>query len=116
MALHGPAHLRFLIQPLLAILIGLRDARRDAQEGQPPFFLSVLSRKGQRALTLEEGLKHVALPLTLGVVIDSVVQLIVLHRLYLGLAIVVGTLLVALPYMLSRGGFNRAFSHRPRHA
>ena len=35
--LHGPGRLRFILQPLVAIVLGTRDGVKDARIGRPPF-------------------------------------------------------------------------------
>jgi len=35
--LSGPGKLRFIIQPTVAILLGVRDGTKDASAGMPPF-------------------------------------------------------------------------------
>ena len=40
--LAGPMSLRFVIQPLIALLLGLRDGMMDAKAGEPTFILGLL--------------------------------------------------------------------------
>jgi hypothetical protein len=116
LAIHGPAHFRFLVQPLVAIFLGWRDGRLDARAGRPPYFLSLFrsSPGTTRSANLKEGLQHAAVPLTVGIVLDLVVQFVLLHRIYLITGILVGVLLVALPYAFARGLFNRMVRHQTR--
>jgi hypothetical protein len=44
--LSGPGHMRFLIQPLVAVLLGLRDGKLDVEAGKPPFALSLWASLG----------------------------------------------------------------------
>jgi hypothetical protein len=101
---------RFVIQPLMAIFLGLRDGKRDADSGHPPYILSLLMHPPSRKSLLVHGLKNIALPLSIGVVLDGIVQLLVASHIELWRAVTVGSLLVALPYMLSRALGNRLFS------
>ena len=41
--LTGPGRLRFLLQPMVAILLGWRAGLGDAREGRPPYLLDCLS-------------------------------------------------------------------------
>ncbi|HEY3446310.1 MAG TPA: hypothetical protein VGK67_08085 [Myxococcales bacterium] len=114
--LNGPARLRFIIQPLLAILLGLRDSRNDAAEGREPYLLGLVFQKGRKA-KLAEGLKTFSTPLVLAVLLDAVVQYLTLRTVWVWAALVTGLLLIALPYSLARGLGNRAFrSMHRRHA
>ena len=38
--LGGPAHLCFIIQPLIATALGIRDGVTDAKAGVPPYLLA----------------------------------------------------------------------------
>jgi hypothetical protein len=35
--LSGPGAFRFVLQPLVAVLLGIRDGRADAKAGRPPY-------------------------------------------------------------------------------
>src|SRR6266571_3201802 len=39
--LSGPGRLRFIMQPATALLVGLRDGKRDARNGHPPTRVSL---------------------------------------------------------------------------
>jgi hypothetical protein len=108
--LRGPLNFRFLIQPLLAIVLGIRDGRRDHHAGRPPYFLSLFTEQVDRKERLRAGAKAIASPFVLALVLDSVVQVLLWGRLRLWSALVVGALLVALPYLIARGLVNRGMS------
>src|SRR5207253_7011559 len=46
--LSGPGRLRFILQPATALLVGLRDGKRDASNGHPPFLLALAFHQGRR--------------------------------------------------------------------
>ncbi|MEN9798363.1 MAG: hypothetical protein RL653_2059 [Pseudomonadota bacterium] len=106
-AAHAPFAMRFVLQPVLALVLGMRDGRWDARDGRPPFGSELVARKGQRARLAREALGRVAVPFTLAVVLDGVVQWLVEGRVRLLDAAGVGALLVACPYVLARGLANR---------
>ena len=54
--LSGPGTFRFVIQPAIAILLGLRDGRNDAKSGRPPYFRGQLLDKGKRKESLKGGI------------------------------------------------------------
>ncbi|MHB8878321.1 MAG: hypothetical protein ACYC8T_31885 [Myxococcaceae bacterium] len=107
---HAPFEFRFMVQPLMAILLGLRDAKRDSTAGLPPYALSLLTVRASRKTLLQQGLKTVAAPLGIAIVLDGVVQFLVARHVEVWKAVVVGVLLIGLPYILSRGMGNRLFS------
>jgi len=111
-----PFSFRFIVQPLLAILLGLRDGKRDATDGKPPYAFSLLTNRLDRRVLAKEGLRTVALPLMVAIVLDGVVQLLLRHRVVVWRAVVVGVLLIGLPYIASRGLTNRTVGRRKAHA
>ncbi len=108
----GPGTFRFVIQPILAILLGARDGRNDAKSGTPPFLYTMLFESGKRTATLKAGLRAVALPLIIAVALDSILQLYIFGVWRLQWALIVGLCLVGIPYVLSRGITNRITSAR----
>lgn len=109
-----PFSFRFVVQPALALLLGLRDARLDAAAGKPPYFLSLFVAREQRRDRLREGVRAIAIPLVIAVGLDSVVQYLVAGRVHLWHAVVIGALLIAVPYVGARGLGNRAFAAQRR--
>ena len=108
----GPGTFRFVIQPVFAILLGVRDGRNDAKSGIPPFLYTLLLESGKRTATLKAGLGAVALPLIIAVALDSVLQVYIFGVWRLQWALIVGLCLVGIPYVLSRGITNRITSAR----
>jgi len=113
--LSGPGRFRFIIQPLIAIILGLRDGRRDAEAGRPAYLISVFFTKGSRLESLRSGARSFVKPFVFAVLLDIVVQLLIFQDLRIWSALVVGTLLIALPYSLARGVTNRFVRRRRRH-
>jgi hypothetical protein len=111
--LRGPGHLRFVIQPLIAILFGLRDGRMDRALGRPPYVVSLLTRSpaGRRA-RLREGLRSIVVPLCLALGASLLFQFLVMRRVHLWAALAYAALFVALPYAITRGVTNRALGTR----
>jgi hypothetical protein len=72
--------------------------------------LSLFTEQADRRQRVRAGLKAIAIPFVLALVLDSVVQVLLWGRPTLWSALVVGTLLVALPYLLARGLANRVMS------
>ncbi len=106
----GPGTFRFVIQPVLAILFGVRDGRNDAKSSTPPILYMLLLQPGTRREALKGVLKAIALPLTLAVAIDSILQIYIFGVWRLQWALVIGLGLIGIPYILARGITNRIFS------
>jgi hypothetical protein len=52
--LTGPVKGRFVVRPLVAIALGIRDGIADAkQQDEPPYFIRVLFKSGCKALRAE---------------------------------------------------------------
>lgn len=116
-AMNGPLALRFVLQPAMAVLLGIRDGRRDARTGAAPFFYRIRIARSQRRSLLRSAWSTLAFPLVLAFALDSFVQLAIEQRYQLRTSLAVGLLLVGLPYCLVRGLACRAFvgmAHRKR--
>src|SRR5215210_5151572 len=85
----GPGSLRFIIQPLLAILLGLRDGHRDAKAGAPPYFWLLLADPERRPAALKQGARAILISVVLATIMDSVFQFMFLGRIHPGVALVV---------------------------
>ncbi len=110
--LGGPGRLRFIIQPLVAILLGIRDGRRDAAAGAPPYVLAVLFAHGRRKEELSSALKSIVTPLIVGFVLSLIVQYYIFRSVRLWHAFVFGIAFIALPYVVARGLTNRLIQRR----
>ncbi|MFL5322248.1 MAG: hypothetical protein ACJ790_21505 [Myxococcaceae bacterium] len=114
--LTGPGSFRFVLQPLVALVLALRDAKRDVVEGNPPFLLSLFigARRRDR---VKQGLRQIVIPLVIATVLDGVLQVVITGHLRVVQAVLTGGLLIAFPYSGGRGLFNRFLRTRtPRHA
>lgn len=105
--LTGPGRFRFILQPLMAIILGVRGGLADAREGRPPFLYGVLFHRELRGELLRSGYRTVANLLLMGILMDAVFQWIILGVSHAGAALVVGPALILLPYMIARALSNR---------
>ncbi len=108
----GPGTFRFVIQPVLAIILGVRNGRNDSKSGTPPILYLLLLDSGKRREALKGGLHAIALPLILAVALDSILQIYIFGVWRLQWALIVGVCLVGIPYILARGITNRLISAR----
>lgn len=103
----GPMTFRVILQPTMAALLAFRAGFRDAREGRPPYFWTILTRPEQRADLLREGWKAVARVFFLAIIMDVIYQLIVVRWVYPLELILVAIFLAVVPYLLLRGPVNR---------
>lgn len=104
---HGPYAFRLVVQPLIALLLAVRDGLRDAKTGRSPYFWTVLNDPEERAARVREAFKATAKVGTLALVIDAVYQLKVHDWIYPGEALGIALLLALFPYALIRGPVDR---------
>jgi len=103
----GPMAFRFVLQPIMAALLALRDGIVDARTGRSPYFWTVLTDATERQTGLREGLIATARIILLGIGMDAIYQLKVFGTFYPGEALVVALALACLPYFLIRGPVDR---------
>lgn len=103
----GPLTLRLILQPVVAICFAIRDGRRDARTGQPPYFWAVFSNPDHRRDLLRDGWKSVGKVFVLAMVLDVIYQIIVLRWVYPVETLMVACILAIVPYLLVRGPLNR---------
>ena len=99
----GPMHFRLLLQPAVAIFLGVKDGIKDAHQGRPAYFWTICTRAEARGELLRSGLRTVAKVMIMAVVIDAIYQIIQLHWFYPGEAVLVALVLAFIPYLLIRG-------------
>lgn len=112
--LGGPGRLRFIFQPLISIVLGIRSGIKDAKDGRPPFLWGVLFRRHMRGELLKSSFTTLLNMLLMGVVLDSICQWLIIGNSYFGAALVIGPMLIIAPYTLSRSLVTGAFP-RGRH-
>ena len=110
--LFGPGRFRFLIQPLVAITLGVAAGRADARAGRAPYLYALLLGGGNRVGLARSALRDVANLLLAGILLDSVCQWLILGASYLGAALLVGPVLIAVPYASARALANRVAAAR----
>ena len=98
----GPGRFRFLLQPITAILLGIRGGLRDARAGHPPYLFGLFFSPGHRREFLRSGVAAIRNLLALGIIMDIVFQLILYHSVHPGAAVLVGPLFICVPYAVSR--------------
>ena len=105
--LAGPGRFRFVLQPVFAAALGIVAGRSDARAGRPTFLYALLFGGVSRAALVRGSIESIANLLFMGVLLDSVCQWLILGVSYPGPALVVGPLLIAVPYAVARELANR---------
>ncbi len=113
--LAGPGRFRFILQPLIAAILGIRSGLGDARAGRPPYLWGVLFHRGVRGELVRTGLTTVANLLLMGILMDSIFQWVLLGASYPGAALVLGPVLIMAPYAISRALSNRLAGLRNNH-
>ena len=98
----GTGSFRFILQPALAVLLGVRGGISDAKAGHPPYLFGLFFTAGRRRELLRSGAKAISALLAMGIILDVVFQLILYHEVHPGAALLVGPILICFPYALSR--------------
>ncbi len=106
----GPMSFRFILQPAIALFLGIRDGLLDARAGTPPFVVDLILRPQNRARQLKTALHRLLTPIVIAVLLDAIAQYLIFHRVRPVAALLVGTFVMGLPYALARGISNRFVS------
>ena len=110
----GPGRFRFILQPVVAILLGWRSGLKDARAGRPPYLSGVLMDVEHRRELLHSAWTAVRDLIAVAIVLDAVAQLLIYRQVHPGAALAIGPVLICLPYALSRAASNRAARRRER--
>jgi hypothetical protein len=103
----APMRFRFVLQPLIAAIVAIRDGLNDARTGRSPFIPTMLYKPRERTERLREALNATARIILLGLVMDGIYQAIVLKRFYPAEAVIVALLFAFVPYVVIRGPATR---------
>ena len=109
----GPMRFRFVLQPLMATIVAIRDGLKDARSGRSPYFATVLGNPQERVGRLREGLDATARIIALGLVMDVIYQAVVFRTFYPDQALVVALVLAFVPYLIVRGVITRIWRSQP---
>ena len=111
----GPGRFRFILQPLIAVVLGWRGGLADVRAGRPPYLYGLLMSGEHRRELMRTGLTAVRNLIAMGIVLDALAQLLIYGQVHPGAALVIGPVLICLPYALARALTNRVarMIHRP---
>jgi len=115
--LSGPGRLRFIVQPTVAIILGVRSGMKDALAGVPPFLWALAFHRAHRRQLLRSAFASIRDLVAIAVLLDVISQFLIFHEVHPGAAVLVGPVLITLPYLVARAFTNRIArwrAHRPR--
>jgi hypothetical protein len=113
--LSGPGRMRFIFQPTVAVLLGMRDGVKDARAGKPPFLSALMFHRGGRRELLRGAVASVRDLVAVAILLDVISQFLIFRMVHPGAALLLGPVLIAAPYGLSRAIANRLAHWRERH-
>jgi hypothetical protein len=96
-----------VITPTVVTILAIRAGLKDAREGQPAFLWGILTNSAERGRRLLSGWKDISRIVMVGLVLDTVYQLIVLRAFYVVQALIVVVVCAIVPYVLFRGPITR---------
>jgi len=105
----GPFAFRFVLQPLMSLVMATRDGIKDARTGKTPYLWHIASTSPHvRRVALRDGLGATSRILLFGVLIDAIYQYKALDGLVRPLeAFTIALILGFLPYLFFRGPIAR---------
>jgi hypothetical protein len=106
--LTGPGRFRFVLQPTMAVLLGLRGGLADARAGRPPYLFGMLFDPQHRREYVLTGLASIRDLVAVGIILDVVAQFLIFRQVHPGAALLIGPVLITTPYALARALTNRA--------
>lgn len=109
--LTGPLTMRLYLQPMMATFYGVRDGLRDAREGRPLYFWTLVSQPAERRHLMAEGWKSIGKVFVLAIALDLIYQFLVFRWVYPFETLDVALVLAVIPYALVRGLVNRVARH-----
>lgn len=110
----GPMSFRFILQPVVAVILGIRDGGRDVKAGASPYALDFFTHPEHRRDLLKNAGTTILIPIIVGIVLDAIVQFMIFKAFFPIQSIIVGSLLLGIPYILFRGLTNRFISRKNR--
>ena len=98
----GPGRFRFILQPMIAIFLGIRGGLVDAKSGKPPYVFSLIFHAGRRRELLRSGVAAISTLIAMGIIMDVLFQLVLYRAVHPGAALLVGPIFICFPYAISR--------------
>jgi hypothetical protein len=110
--LTGPGRIRFILQPTVAILLGVRDGKRDSKTESPPFLSLLAFRRAHRPKLWRHAIASVRDLVAIAIILDLIAQALILREVHPAAALLLGPVLITVPYSISRTLANRIATWR----
>jgi hypothetical protein len=110
--IEGRGQLRLILQPTIALILGIRMGIADAKSNKQPFLMHLVVTGDHRAKIVRDALMKVIIPFTLAIVLDGVLQYLTLGYVRPLAAVVMGLALIAVPFAVARSLTNRIYRRR----
>jgi hypothetical protein len=104
---NGPFAFRFLVQPTVAMVLGILAGIRDAQFRRPPYGLHIVNASGYRRHLFLEKWQDIAKLFVAATIIDAAEQVIIYRWIYPGQALIIASAVAVPAYLAVRGPTNR---------
>lgn len=108
----GRGQLRLILQPAIAMIIGIRMGIADAKSGEQPFLMHLLVTGQDRAKLAKDALVKVIIPFSIAIVLDGALQYVTLGYIRPLAAVIMGLGLIAVPFAIARSITNRIYRRR----
>jgi hypothetical protein len=105
--LEGPGRFRFILQPTMAIILGLRGGIADARARRPPYLMGLLLDPLHRWEYVRTGVATIRDIVAIGIILDVVAQFLIFGQVHPGAALLIGPVLITAPYACARAVANR---------
>jgi hypothetical protein len=112
--LSGPGRLRFIVQPVVAVLLGARDGVKDAGAGSPAFLWALAFHGQHRREMLRNAFTSASDLVAVAILLDLISQFLIFREIHPAAALLLGPVLIGIPYAVSRELGNR-ISRRQDH-
>ncbi len=110
----GPGKMRFILQPVVAIALGIRSGIKDGSSGVPPFLWALVFHSEHRRELLRSTFASTRNLVAMAILADLLSQYLIFHQIRPGAALILGPVLIAIPYSVSRALSNRVWQWRHR--
>lgn len=114
--LSGPGRIRFVLQPTAAVLVGMRDGKRDSRTRCPPFLSGLAFRRTHRRELWRTAIASVRDLVAIAIILDIISQMLIFREIHPGASLLLGPVLIAVPYSISRAFTNRIESGRTQNS
>jgi hypothetical protein len=99
----GSMRIRFILQPLMAIIFAAIDGLKDAKAGKVPYLWSLFTQPQHVAAQLRNGWRSIGKVFFVAIVLDVIFQVKELHNLFPLEALAIALVLAIVPYLCLRG-------------